>query len=353
MSPRGGSTGRTIGANNEYREPAEATPPLISSAIAHGKINLHLGVSDLRHDGYHDLHTVFQAVRLQEQVTVMESQRGEETVTVSGHDAHLVPTDETNLAVRALRAIQAFAGQDVPTVSLHIDKGVPVAGGMAGGSADAAAALVAATDFYFTRHPATRDLPAPTSEQLHRVAAELGADVPFCLLGGTALGTGRGDELVSVIAHGPYHWALATDKRGLSTPSVFAQLDRQREKERNESRPERRAGDSDDLLRAVITGDPDILAQHLVNDLQAPAISLLPTLRQTLAIGREAGALASIVSGSGPTVAMLCRDESHAVDVATAVSVSGTASATLTTTSPAGAARLVEPPAGLAKPHST
>lgn len=315
------------------------------SASAHGKINLHLGVSDVRDDGYHDLETVFQSVALQETVQLTEAASEKEaTVTVEGHDGHLVPTDKTNLAVRAVAAVQQRVAEQmgadfqVPPVAIHIDKGVPVAGGMAGGSADAAAALVAAVEFYCSRHHETRDHVVLSRDEEYRIAASLGADVPFCLLGGTALGTGRGDELVSVMARGPYHWAIATDKRGLSTPKVFAQLDKQRESGRSHSH----AGSTDELIRVLHSGDPEQLAPLLVNDLQAPAISLLPSLRETLAAAKEADALASIVSGSGPTIAMLCRDAEHALEVATAVSVSGKASATMTTTTPAGHARLAD-----------
>ena len=312
------------------------------SAVAHGKINLHLGVSAAREDGYHDLETIFQSVALEERVDLQEVPQGEQAkVTVSGRDSHLVPTDPSNLAVRAVSAVQQWYARQtisaVPQVSIHMHKGVPVAGGMAGGSADAAAALVAAIEFYGNQHPETSQLPAPEREEIHRMAAALGADVPFCVLGGTALGTGRGDELVSVMARGHYHWAIATDKRGLSTPKVFAQLDKMRESGRSLSK----AGSPDELIRVLHSGDPEDLAPLLVNDLQAPAISLLPSLRETLAAAQEAEALASIVSGSGPTIAMLCRDAEHAVDVATAVSVAGKASSTMTTSSPAGPARII------------
>ncbi|WP_260620037.1 4-(cytidine 5'-diphospho)-2-C-methyl-D-erythritol kinase [Corynebacterium anserum] len=340
-------------------------------AVAHGKVNLHLGVSDLRDDGYHDLTTVFQSVALQEKVRLTEVASEEEaTVTVTGHDAHLVPTDPSNLAVRAVEAVRSLVKarmkegscgdnspgeidrselashkmteQDVPWVAIHIEKGVPVAGGMAGGSADAAAALVAAVEFYCERHPRTSHVPTPTMEEQYGIAASLGADVPFCVLGGTALGLGRGDELVTVMAHGTFHWALATDKRGLSTPKVFAQLDKQRAAAASGERPDIRAGSTDALMRALVSGDAEQLAPTLVNDLQAPAISLMPTLRETLRAAKEAGALAAIVSGSGPTIAMLCRDADHALDVATAVSVAGKASATITASSPAGPARILE-----------
>ncbi|RAV31633.1 4-(cytidine 5'-diphospho)-2-C-methyl-D-erythritol kinase [Corynebacterium heidelbergense] len=343
---------------------------LTVAATAHGKINLHLGVGDVRPDGYHELTTIFQAVSLVETVTLtpvpIESggQRpgtgGVAELTVSGHDAHLVPKDASNLAWRAVSLIRdlwlrrsGVAQTEVPLLSIHIDKGVPVAGGMAGGSADAAAALLAAVEFYFNRYPPV--LPAarphhrgtfvaptaPDEAELRGLAVELGADVPFCLLGGTALGTGRGEELVSLMSQGPYFWAIATDKRGLSTPTVFRQLDQQRAAAASGQRPNIRAGGTDELVRALLSGDPRALAPLLANDLQAPAISLMPSLRGTLAAAREAGALAALVSGSGPTVAMLCESAAHAVDVATAVSVAGKASATTTTTSPAPGARIV------------
>lgn len=311
-----------------------------STATAQGKINLHLAVGDVRPDGYHELTTVFQAVDLTERVTIEyvgdANSSGIRSLTVSGFDAHLVPTDSSNLAWRAVEAIQELDGAHTggQSVSIHIDKGVPVAGGMAGGSADAAAALLAASDLFFRDSPAD----APDMNTLMAIAAELGADVPFCLHGGTALGTGKGENLVPVMTSGTYHWAIATDKRGLSTPSVFAQLDKQREAAAAGQRPNRRTGTPDALMLALRSGDPHQLAEHLSNDLQAPAISLLPSLRQTLQAAREAGALTAIVSGSGPTVAMLCTDHDHAVDVATAVSVSGTASATLTTSTPGPAA---------------
>ena len=292
------------------------------TAQAHGKINLHLAVGDVRPDGYHELVTVFQSVDLRESVTLSESQ-GTPTLTVAGHDAHLVPTDSSNLAWRAIAALAEGSGRPFPDI--HIDKGVPVAGGMAGGSADAAAALKAGVEYF------------GISRDIVEIAATLGADVPFCLLGGTALGTGKGEQLVTLPTRGSFHWAIATDKRGLSTPQVFAKLDEQRVQ-----RDMARAGSPAQLQRALLTGDPHQLGPLLANDLQAPALSLLPSLRETLGAATEAGAIASIVSGSGPTIAMLCESAEHAVDVASAVSAAGKASATTVTTSPAAGAHIKE-----------
>lgn len=338
------------------------------TASAHGKVNLHLGVGPAREDGYHELDTIFQAVSLKEEVTVAlrdaqgaqdahdaeavrEAEVAQEaadaapcTWSVSGFDSHLVPQDSSNLAWKAVAAIQKLARDahvpwaDAP-VHIHIDKGIPVAGGMAGGSADAAAALVAATELYF---PDLRSPRRPDGAQLSGIAADLGADVPFCLLGGTARGTGKGENLMPVIATGTYHWAIATDKRGLSTPEVFRQLDQQRAAASEASPKAARAGSPEGLIAALRTGNPEEVGKLLVNDLQAPAISLLPSLRETLKAAEEAGAIAAIVSGSGPTVAMLCASADDAVEVATAVSVAGKASSTMTTSSPAAAAGVIK-----------
>ena len=316
------------------------------TASAHGKVNLHLGVGPAREDGYHELDTVFQAVSLKEKVTVALKDGAPElcTWTVSGFDSHLVPQNSSNLAWKAVAEIQKLARHaHVPwaeaPVHIHIDKGFPVAGGMAGGSADAAAALIAATELYF---PDPRSPRRPDSSRLSEIAADLGADVPFCLLGGTARGTGKGENLMPVIATGTYHWAIATDKRGLSTPEVFKQLDQQRSIASADSPRAARAGNPDALIAALRTGAPAEVGKFLVNDLQAPAISLLPSLRETLTAADEAGAIAAIVSGSGPTVAMLCASADDAVDVATAVSVAGKASSTMTTSSPAAAAGVIK-----------
>ncbi|KAB3523060.1 4-(cytidine 5'-diphospho)-2-C-methyl-D-erythritol kinase [Corynebacterium zhongnanshanii] len=307
------------------------------TAVAHGKVNLHLSVGDVRPDGYHELTTIFQSLNLREQVRLSAPEPGEEPqLTVEGHSAHLVPTDSSNLAWRAVELLAQRRGRyrgqyhadDAPAFPhIHITKEVPVAGGMAGGSADAAAALRAGVEYF------GMDI---DQRELMGMAATLGADVPFCLLGGTALGTGKGEELVNVPTRGQYHWAIATDKRGLSTPTVFAKLDEQRA-----AKDMPRAGAPDGVMQALLSGDPHRLGALLANDLQAPAISLMPSLRETLAQAAEAGAIAAIVSGSGPTIAMLCESEEHAVDVATAVAVSGTASATAVTSSPGVGAHLI------------
>ncbi|HIW95336.1 MAG TPA: 4-(cytidine 5'-diphospho)-2-C-methyl-D-erythritol kinase [Candidatus Corynebacterium gallistercoris] len=309
-----------------------------TEATTYGKINLHLQVGPLREDGYHDLVTVFHSVDLPETVTLHPAST--DHLTVKGFDAHRVPTDSRNLVWAAVNAIRAHAEQVIPEAADHIRqslhltirKGVPVAGGMAGGSADAAAALRVATNFYFRDHPQDR----PGQAELMRIAATIGADVPFCLMGGTALGTGKGEHLTPVLTDASYHWAIATNKKGLSTPKVFGQLDALRAQAAADSRPLTTAGKPDELLTALRSADPHQLAPHLANDLQPAAISLLPELRETLAAGKEAGALACIVSGSGPTIAMLCDTHAHAVDVATAVSVAGKASSTMVTTSVAG-----------------
>lgn len=273
---------------------------------APAKVNLHLGVGDVRPDGFHELVTVFQALSLHDDVTLVPSDAL--SLHVTGEGARDVPTDPTNLAARAVVALAERYGRD-PNMRIDIAKGIPVAGGMAGGSADAAAALLGAATLWGLE--IGRD-------ELDEVAATLGSDVPFSLHGHTALGTGRGERLIPALARGEFHWTLALAREGLSTPAVYRELDRLRE-----AGDPPRAGSPDALLAAVASGDPHRLAPLLANDLQAAALSLQPGLRRALRAGMEAGALAGIVSGSGPTCAFLCASADDAVDVGTELAGAG------------------------------
>ncbi len=287
-------------------------------ARAHAKVNLHLGVDELREDGYHELVTVFQSLSLHDElslrihddaapVTEGSIVRG---MTVTGFDAAKVPTDPGNLAWRAVDElvdrVRATHGPiALPGVDIHLTKGIPTAGGMAGGSADAAAALVAANALL------DGHVPPLSRDDLFDLAAALGSDVPFTLHGGTMLGTGRGEQLVPLLSRGTYHWALVFSTEGLSTPEVFGKLDELRATGRDLPP----SLDTAPLSLALTSGDPEQLAVVLNNDLQAPALSLRPDLRRTLDAGRTAGALAGMVSGSGPTCAFLCRSALAATDL--------------------------------------
>ncbi|WP_199573877.1 4-(cytidine 5'-diphospho)-2-C-methyl-D-erythritol kinase [Streptomyces murinus] len=271
------------------------------------KVNVQLAVGAARPDGFHDLANVFLAVGLYDEVTVTPAD--ELRVTCAGPDAAQVPLDRTNLAARAALALAARRGIE-PNVHLHIDKDIPVAGGMAGGSADGAGALLACDRLWGT---------GASRAELLAICAELGSDVPFSLVGGAALGVGRGELLTGLDVGGTFHWVFAMAERGLSTPAVFREFDRLAEGRRI---PEPVA--SQDLLDALAKGDADALAAAVTNDLQPPALSLFPELAATLAAGRDAGALASLVSGSGPTTAFLTRDAEAAEKVAEALTASGT-----------------------------
>lgn len=271
------------------------------------KVNVQLAVGAARPDGFHDLANVFLAVGLYDEVTVTPADGLR--VTCEGPDAGAVPLDRTNLAARAAIALAERYGR-TPDVHLHIAKDIPVAGGMAGGSADGAGALLACDALWGTG--ATRD-------ELLEICAELGSDVPFSLVGGAALGTGRGEKLTALEADGAFHWVFAMAERGLSTPAVFREFDRLAE---GRDIPEPVA--SRQLLAALAEGDPDALAATVSNDLQPAALSLFPELADTLAAGRAAGALTTLVSGSGPTTAHLARDAGAAVKIAEALRTSGT-----------------------------
>ncbi len=302
------------------------------------KVNAQLAVGGRRPHGFHDLANVFLAVGLYDEITVTPAD--ELRITVEGPDADQVPRDRTNLAARAAELLAACHGIE-PKVRIHIAKDIPVAGGMAGGSADGAGALLACDALWNT---------GASREELLDICAELGSDVPFSLVGGVALGRGRGELLTPLAVGGTFHWVFAAADGGLSTPAVYGECDR--------LRAERGAGDTIDdvpapepsaaLLDALRAGDATALAAALAagpdgssNDLQAAAVSLRPSLADTLRAGTEAGALASLVSGSGPTCAFLAKDAAGAQQVATALAASGTCRTARVATSPADGATVV------------
>ena len=294
---------------------------------APGKVNLYLAVGDRRDDGYHELTTVFQAISLLDEVTV----RNADVLSLElvGEGAGKLPTDERNLAWQAAELMAEHVGR-APDVSIMIDKSIPVAGGMAGGSADAAAVLGAMNSLW--------DLNVPRRD-LRMLAARLGSDVPFALHGGTALGTGRGEELATVLSRNTFHWVLAFADGELLTSSVFSELDRLRDVADTP-----RLADPGPVLAALAAGDPQQLAPLLGNELQAAAVSLDPALRRALRAGEEAGALAGVVSGSGPTCAFLCASAVSAVDVATQLSGAGVCRTVRVASGPVPGARVVPTP---------
>ncbi|HET7017756.1 MAG TPA: 4-(cytidine 5'-diphospho)-2-C-methyl-D-erythritol kinase [Streptosporangiaceae bacterium] len=324
------------------------------------KINLQLSVGPLRADGYHDVVTVYHAVALFDEITVSAADRTSVEVTGEGVDS--VPTGPTNLAVKAAAALAkatgrrfrgAAAGGPGPSgargrppasgvsprastaVKIEIRKRIPVAAGLAGGSADAAAALVACNELWRT---------GLQSSELAEIAAQLGSDVPFALAGGTAVGLGRGEQLTTALAAGSYDWVLAFGATGLATPDVYAACDR--------LRAARKSGDgtaaakppelSNELMAALRSGDPTELGPLLSNDLQPAALSLQPLLRRALAAGKEHGALGAIVSGSGPTCAFLASDAEAASELAVGITGAGVCRAVVQVTGPAPGACLVD-----------
>ena len=279
----------------------------------------------MRDDGFHELTTVFQAIGLYDDVSLVRAP--EPSVTVDGQDAADVPLDGSNLALRAVALLAERTGND-PGVAVHIHKGIPVAGGCAGGSADAAAALVGADALWGC---------GLGRDELAALGAELGSDVPFALHGGTALGTGRGERLTPVLEQGSYCWVLALSDTGLSTPSVYDQLDNLRE-----TGPVGVVSDPSEVLSALRKGDAVALGRSLANDLQLAAVALAPRLRRLLDAGRDLGALGAVVSGSGPTVALLARDDAHGAALASALTGQGLCSVVRRADGPVPGARVVE-----------
>jgi len=277
---------------------------------APGKINVFLKVGAQLDDGYHDVAIAYQAVSLYEDVRVSESDDFQ--VTIGGSvELSRVPTDGANIAIKAARLLAAKTGYR-GGASIEIGKHVPVTGGMGGGSADAAATLIACDALWGTELP---------REDMLDLARKLGADVPFALTGGTAIGTGRGDELSPALAQGSFQWVLALADFGLSTPEVYAELDRHRERHAQDIFPvDPRPSVDTDVLQALRAGDPAMLAAAMHNDLQAPALHLQPSLTEVIELGEQNGALAGIVSGSGPTVAFLAADLDAALELQVALS---------------------------------
>ena len=291
------------------------------------KVNLQLSVGPRESDGYHNLVTVFQAVSIFDEVTLTKSHEGSGvTIAVTGDQTHGVPEDGSNLAVKAVQLIAEKFGF-AADVHIEVKKSIPVAGGMAGGSADAAATLVGMDALF--KLEASR-------EELLALGSELGSDVPFLILGGTAIGTGRGDQLTAALSRGTYHWVFALSTVGISTPAVYSECDRMRA-EREIAAPKV----SDALMQALLAADPEAVGQSLVNDLQSAACSLRPALTLILEVGRDYGALGAIVSGSGPTVAFLVSDEEAGLDLAVALTASGVVGSVARATGPVSGARVI------------
>jgi len=293
-----------------------------------GKVNLQLCVGPLDLDGYHEVTTVFQAISIYDDVTLKFAEPGSGiTLDISGSTAIGVPNDSTNLAYQAAQLMIDRHDLD-SDITIHIKKEIPVAGGMAGGSADAAAVIVAFDALYEL---------GLSRDGMEKIGAELGSDVPFAITGGIAIGRGRGDHLTPVLARGSYNWVLAMAPQGLSTQAVYNECDRLRTG-LDISRPQ--VGDQ--MLHALRAGDSLMVGKSLSNDLQSAACSLRPALRLVLDVGIDYGALGAIVSGSGPTVAFLVADEERALDLTVALSASGVVAGVIRATGPTHGARVIE-----------
>ncbi|HEX5861227.1 MAG TPA: 4-(cytidine 5'-diphospho)-2-C-methyl-D-erythritol kinase [Nocardioides sp.] len=287
-------------------------------ARAAAKINLHLGVGGLRDDGYHDLCTVYQAITLFDTVEVEPWDTWRvETRTEPYIDRADVPMSADNIVSRA-GALLAELHEVEQRADVVVEKAIPVAGGLAGGSADAAAALVVLDRLWELQTP---------REELERLAARLGSDVPFALLGGTGHGRGRGELVTPVHDPGEWWWVVVPQREGLSTPAVYRHFD---DMVPNAGSP----ASSDAVVEALATGDARELAARLHNDLQRPVFDLRPDLRNLIALGESEGALRGLVSGSGPTCVFLCDSEDDAAAVADGLRYTGQFTA-LTASGPA------------------
>ena len=292
------------------------------------KVNLQLSVGPLGADSFHEVTTVFQAISRFDDVTVASGKSGAGvTISISGQTASGVPVDNSNLAVKAA-ALMIKKYQLPSDLSIKLKKEIPVAGGMAGGSADAAGVIVGLDSLF--ELGLSRDV-------MESVGSKIGSDVPFSICGGVAIGTGRGDQITPALAKGSYNWVLALSGQGLATPSVYQECDRLRE-----GLSIAAPVVSEPLMQALRAGDAKALGKALTNELQPAACSLRPALRLVLDVGVDYGALGGIVSGSGPTVAFLVSDDDHAMDLTVALSSSGVVSSVVRASGPTNGARIIE-----------
>ncbi|MFZ8872163.1 MAG: 4-(cytidine 5'-diphospho)-2-C-methyl-D-erythritol kinase [Candidatus Nanopelagicaceae bacterium] len=289
-----------------------------------GKINLQLSVGPLARDGYHELATVFQSVSLFDELLIAESDGDDIEIATVGKSA--IPLGSENLAYKAANLMRKKF-EISSGLLIKIKKEIPIAGGMAGGSANAGATIVGIDSLFSL---------GLKRDEMERIGSEIGADVPFTISGGTAIGTGRGDQITPVLSRGSYNWDLSLSSSGLSTPAVYIECDRLREG-LDISKPHV----SDSLLHALSQGDAKSLGKSLNNDLQAAACSLKPALRLILDVGIDYGALGGIVSGSGPTVAFLAENEDHALDLVVALTSSGVVGNVIRVAGPVPGARVV------------
>ena len=291
-----------------------------------GKINLQLSVGPLQRDGYHPVATVFQAVSIFDDVKIALSDKSGITIHSAKSDERL-PLDKNNLAFRAAE-LMAKKFDITEGIEITLNKEIPIAGGMAGGSADAGATIVG-IDALFSL--------GLKRNEMEKIGSELGADIPFTISGGTAIGTDRGDQITPVLSRGSYSWVLALSSSGLSTPAVYNECDRLRE-----GLQVAPPHVSDSLLHALSAGDAVALGKALSNDLQPAACSLKPALRLILDVGLDYGALGGLVSGSGPTVAFLAENEDHALDLVVALTSSGVVGNVVRASGPVPGARVIE-----------
>jgi len=289
------------------------------------KINLHLAVGPLRPDGYHELNTVYHAISLFDELTARPGDTL--TLTMEGEGTGSLALDETNLIIRAAKALAARTR--VPAYArLHLKKTIPLAGGLAGGSADAAATLMACDLLWGT---------GLSRDELAEIGATLGSDVPFLLHGGTALGTGHGEAVSPILARPTtWHWVVAFADGGLPTPEVYRRLDALRAS----AWPPQALGDADQLMSALRQRSPEVLGAALGNDLQPATLDLRPELADLLKAGSDAGALAGLVSGSGPTCVFLAADAAHAERIAAGLNTAGVCREAVTARGPMPGARV-------------
>lgn len=270
---------------------------LWARASVRAKVNLWLAVRSRTSDGYHEIETVFQCIDVADEIVVSGSSVGDVRVEMKFADGEgVAPAPHDNLVYRAAQLYLAATDRSIG-LNIEIVKRIPMSAGLGGGSADAAGVL-------FLLAQALGDV---SGSMLHKLAADVGSDVPFFLTSGTALGAGRGERLIPVEGAPRLWFVLGLSRRGMATKEVY---------ERWDLTPNSARSGSDAMLEALARGRPELAASLVHNDLEPAAIAVRPELAEKKRRMLEAGALGACVSGSGPTLFGIARNRRHAREVA-------------------------------------
>ena len=271
----------------------------------YAKINLHLDITGIREDGFHTVNNVMQTVTLCDTVTVTLRNDGKYTVDCNNPS---VPTNVSNLAIKAAFAFEEELGTAYGA-DIYVDKQIPMAAGLAGGSADAAAVLRGMNELYGNPF---------TLQELCRIGSSLGSDVPFCIKGGSAFADGKGDILHPFPAMPDCIMVVACGGEGVSTPKAFAMLDERYDRFSHYA-PKSLSG----LEAALNEKDIKKVVENTYNIFEEPILSVRPVASAIKAAMLKSNAIGAMMSGSGPSVFGIFANEQDATSACQKITALG------------------------------